>query len=337
MIQRKKNAPTIKDVAAEAGVSVGSVSKVINGKPTSDKCRRLVLDAIEKLDYRVNSYAQGLKSSRTCTVALLIPNTVNPFFAQLVYHINTALLHRNYRMLLCCTEYDPSLEQEYVSMVQQNKVDGIIGLTFNPDIQIDPEISFVSIDRVINPYTPCVTSDNYAGGVLAAAQLARLGCKSAAFLRVGSRLDTEPNKRRSGFENGCLMHGLQYETMLLDDGDHNNELFREYLTGHIHSGKLDFDGIFCVTDMLACNIRAILKDLGLSAPQDVQLIGFDGIRQFGSGDYLCSTIVQPVEDLAKMAVDLLLLRNESVRPPLVCLPVEFAEGGTTRILEGDTT
>ena len=124
--------PTMKDVAKEAGVALGTVSKVVNGIPVGESYRLRVEDAIKKLNYQVNSYAQGLKASKTYTIALLIPNTKEPFFASLVYYINLALLKRKYRMLLCSTDSDCDQEQEYVTMAQQNKVDGIIGLTYNP-------------------------------------------------------------------------------------------------------------------------------------------------------------------------------------------------------------
>ena len=127
----------MKDVAREAGVALGTVSKVVNGLPVGASYKIRVEDAIQKLNYQVNSYAQGLKSSKTYTIALLIPNTVEPFFSALAYHINTALLKRKYRMLLCSTDFDSTQEQEYVTMAQQNKVDGIIGLTYNPKLIVE--------------------------------------------------------------------------------------------------------------------------------------------------------------------------------------------------------
>lgn len=136
-VKKESTAPTMKDVAREAGVALGTVSKVVNGIPVGDSYRIRVEEAISKLNYQVNSYAQGLKANKTYTVALLIPNTQQPFFATLAYHINLSLLKRKYRMLLCCTDFDLSLEQEYVNMVQQNKVDGIIGLTYNPHLMIE--------------------------------------------------------------------------------------------------------------------------------------------------------------------------------------------------------
>lgn len=324
--------PTMKDVAKEAGVALGTVSKVVNGLPVGNSYRVRVEDAIRKLNYQVNSYAQGLKASKTHTVALLIPNTIDPFYASLTYYINIALMKKRYRMLLCATDYDPQQEQEYVMMAQQNKVDGIIGLTYNPNLTVDENTPFVAIDRSMGPKIPCVACDNFAGGQLAAEKLADLGCKHVAFLRSGSALVNEPNKRKAGFETGCLSRGLSYEMKILNDGDPFEE-FEHFISEHIHSGKLSFDGIFCVTDRLACDILNVLRRHRLRVPEDVQLIGFDGIRAFGNMNYHCSTIVQPVPDIAEMCVDLLLRDSAMTKPPLVCLPVTYAYGGTTLEME----
>lgn len=331
-MRNKNSAPTMKDVALEAGVALGTVSKVINGLPVGESYRIRVEEAIKKLNYRVNSYAQGLKANKTYTVALLLPNTYHPYFAKLAYQINLSLLKRKYRMLLCSTEYNPELEQEYITMAQQNKVDGIIGLTYNPDLQVDENVPFVSIDRSMGPHIPCIASDNFAGGQMAAEKLADLGCKNVAFLRIGSSLNNEPNKRKAGFENGCLARKLSYSMKILEDGASLDE-FENFLREHLHDGKLDFDGLFCVTDRMAYDIRKILKKMNIRVPEDVQMIGFDGIQAFGDGDYICSTIVQPVQEIAEMCVELLLQENMTTKPPLVCLPVSYMYGGTTKEFE----
>ena len=318
----------MKDVAKEAGVALGTVSKVVNGLPVGEPYRIRVEEAIQKLNYQVNSYAQGLKASKTYTAALLIPNTKDPFFASITYYINMALLKRNYRMLLCCTDFDSNQEQEYITMAQQNKVDGIIGLTYNPNLKIEEQTPFVSIDRSMGANIPCVASDNFAGGQLAAEKLADLGCKNVAFLRIGSSLSNEPNKRKSGFENGCLARGLTYEMKILNDGDSFEE-FEHFLKEHIQEGKLSFDGIFCVTDRVAWSVLKLLRKLGQKVPEDVQIIGFDGIHAFGGENYICSTILQPIPDIAEMCVELLLQKNMMSKPPLVCLPVTYVPGGTT--------
>lgn len=327
-MKSEHSVPTMKDVAREAGVALGTVSKVVNGIPVGESYRLRVEEAIKKLNYQVNSYAQGLKANKTYTAALLLPNTEEPFFASLAYYINLALLKRRYRMLLCCTDFSSDQEQEYVTMAQQNKVDGIIGLTYNPHLIIEENTPFVAIDRSINSTIPCVACDNFAGGQLAAEKLADLGCKNVAFLRIGSSLSNEPNKRKAGFENGCLSRSLTYEMKILNDGAPYEE-FETFLSDHMENGKLSFDGIFCVTDNLAYSVLQTLHKLHQRVPEDVQVIGFDGTRLFGDKDYVCSTIVQPVPDIAEMCVELLLQDNMSVKPPLVCLPVSYAYGGTT--------
>lgn len=328
-VNRKSSVPTMKDVAELAGVSLGTVSNVVRGLPVGEEYREKVDSAIRALNYKVNSYAQGLKADRTNTVAVLVPNLVSPFFACLVNEISSALAKRSYRMMLYCTNYNPKLEQEYVSLARQNKVDGIIGLTYNPKLILGEGLRFVSIDRCISPYISCVASDNFQGGRLAAEKFAQLGCRSVAFFRIGSVLDNEPNKRKAGFEDGCRALGLHYDMKILEDGDDQMEWYH-FLEDHLHDGKLDFDGIFCVNDVTAYINIGFLRRLGLSVPDDVQVIGFDGTRRFGDLEYECSTIVQPVKDMAEMSVQLLLQDDSAIRPPLVCLPVTYAAGGTTK-------
>ena len=328
-MNKTNSAPTMKDVAREAGVALGTVSKVINGIPVGESYRVRVEEAIKKLNYRVNSYAKGLKSNRTFNVAVMVPNLISPFFSKLVNCINKSLAQRGYRMLLCATDYDPEQEQNYVIMAEQQKVDGIICLSYNPNLQVSEDVPLISIDRYFGAHIPCVASDNYGGGVLAAQTLVKNGCKNLAFMRVGSRLTNEPNKRKDGFINACENMDIPYTLKIIDDGTPYSA-FEEFLQEHLHDSKLDFDGIFCVTDTLAHQIIGSLHRMGLRVPEDVQVIGYDGIRHFGDLDYTCSTIVQPVEEMAEVCVDLVLEKADTKSPSLICLPVHYAFGGTTK-------
>lgn len=324
-----KKAPTMKDVAMEAGVALGTVSKVVNGKPVGEEYEKKVRDAIKKLNYQVNSYAQGLKANKTYTVAVILPSTYFPFYGSLAFYLNRSLYERNYRMLLCCSDFDPGREQEYIEMARQNKVDGIIGLTYNPDLVIPKEVPFVSIDRYFDTAVPCVASDNFLGGQMAAEKLVELGCTRVAFLRQGASLKNEPNKRMAGFENGCLIHDIPYDIKMVEDGVPVS-VFGDFLMEHFHDGKLDYDGIFCVTDKLVYEVRIMLEEMGLRVPEDVQMIGYDGIRHFGYKDYVCSTIVQPVPEMAEMCAELIVQDSRRMQPQLVCLPVRYEPGGTTK-------
>jgi len=318
---KQNTAPTMKDVAKEAGVSLGTVSKVINGIPVGDEYRKKVEQAIKTLDYHINAYAKGLKNNRTYTVAVILPNLLNPFFSMVAHYINRALVNRGYRMLLCDTEYDYTKEREMVQMVAQNKVDGIIALTYNPDLKIPPDVRSVSIDRYLSGSTTCVASDNYNGGRLAAQKLVENGCKNLAFLRIGSPLTSETNKRRDGFVAECEAMQLPCTQKILMDDAPLSE-FEHFLEENLKDGRLAFDGIFCVTDKLAVAVIKMLRRMGQRVPEDVQVIGYDGLRAFGDQDYYCSTIIQPVEAMAETCVELVLgeTNPNTPRTPTLTLP-----------------
>lgn len=325
----KSNAPTMKDVAKEAGVALGTVSKVFNGIPVGKAYRKKVEDAANKLGYEINQYARGMRSGKTGTVAVILPGVNHPFFSVLAQHICEALIQKGCRMLLYVTASRPDLEQTCVQLVRQNRADGIIGLTYNP-LELDGSLPFVSIDRFLNPDVPCVTSDNYGGGRMAAEKLLELGCTHLAFLRTGSVNPGEADKRGDGFQMVCRSRQIPCETLWLNDGE-DDEQFRTFFQAHTgSSGKLDIDGIFCSTDLLAWHIRGLLEQMGHRVPEDVQLIGFDGIRKHEDGTLYCSTIVQPVERIAQTCVDILLNPSRADLPATVCLPVRYAPGGTTK-------
>lgn len=328
-MSEKSSVPTMKDVAREAGVALGTVSKVVNGIPVGEEYRKRVEDAIEKLNYRVSSYARGLRSSKTYTIAVMVPNLISPFFSKLVNCINRELTVRKYRMLFYATDYDPAQEQELVHLAEQQKVDGIICLSYNPNLQVSPDVPMVSIDRYFGAQIPCVASDNYGGGRLAAEKLVENGCRNLAFLRIGSKLTNEPNKRKDGFISACEALDVPYTLKIVDDYT-PYEAFEDFLREHFCCGRLDFDGIFCVTDSLAHQIVKSLTDLGVRVPEDVQVVGFDGVRHFGDLELTCSTIVQPLEAIAATCVETVLGSHSASAPSLLCLPVSYEYGGTTK-------
>lgn len=326
---QERSAPTMADVAREAGVALGTVSKVVNGQAVGEEYRQRVEKAIQQLGYQYNSSGRALRTDRTNTVAFIIPNTINPYFALLVHHINIALEKRNYKMMLCFSEYDRGRESEFIQMAQQNRVDGIIALTYNPGLTIPEDVPFVTIDRFFSSSVPCITADNFGGGWLAAKKLKELGCKNVAFLRIGSLLTNEPNKRKDGFVSACVEEGLPFEVMALEDGQPFSE-FEHFLKAHVENGKIAFDGLFIGTDYLAWQIIGLLRNMNIRVPEDVQVIGFDGIRMFGNLGYVVSTIVQPVQEIAEACVSTVLSKHLSTVPSLICLPVHYAFGGTTK-------
>lgn len=321
--------PTMKDVAREAGVSLGTVSKVINGIPVGESYRLRVEAAIRKLGYRVNTYARGLKTNRTNTVALVMPSLCHPFFAHLTDALTACLMRRGYRSLLMITEFDPDAEKKCLEMVRENKVDGVIALTYSPELAVDGDLPVVSIDRHFSARVPCVSSDNFRGGELAADRLTALGCRKLIFARIGPDVPGEPDKRGAGFFSRCAALGAAWEAVNVNDRETEAAVLR-FLDDRITNGSPTFDGIFCNTDRLAIRIVNHLRARGVDVPGQVQVIGFDGTRNYATGLPFCSTLEQPLGEMAETAVEILLDPERVFSGANITLPVRYIPGGTTR-------
>ena len=321
--------PTMKDVAREAGVALGTVSRVFNGFPVGDEYRRRVESAAEKLGYQVNNYARALKTNKTFCVGLLMPSLRHPFFAVLTDELTASLMRRGYLTHVMITNFDPEAERKSFTLIEQNKVDGIIALTYRPVLTPDPEVPIVSIDRSFGDQIPCVSSDNYRGGQIAAEKLIELGCRKLLFLRIGPLIQSEADRRREGFEEACLRIGTAHESFIVNSDETEDPIYR-FLENHIHGGRCDFDGIFCNTDGLARRVCIWLEERAVRVPDDVQIIGYDGIVDFATGRYVCSTIVQPLPQMAERAVEILLGDDPHPGVASHILPVSYVSGGTTR-------
>lgn len=325
----RSSQPTMKDVAREAGVALGTVSRVFNGFPVGDEYRERVEAAAEKLNYRVNNYARGLKTNKTFCVGLLMPSMRHPFFAALIDELTASLMRHGYLTHVMITNFDPDAEQKSFTLVEQNKVDGIIALTYRPALEVDPAVPIVTIDRHIGSQIPCVSSDNFRGGQMAAEKLLELGCRRLLFLRIGPETQSEADRRGPGFEDVCRRTGTEYESLLVNDEETEAPIYH-FLMDHLHAGCFDFDGIFCNTDGLARRVSTYLEKNGIRIPDDVQIIGYDGIIDFATGCYVCSSIVQPLRQMAETAVDLLLTSETASGGKTYRLPVAYVPGGTTR-------
>lgn len=332
---KKQSMPTMKDVAKEAGVSLGTVSKVINGISVGEEYRFKVETAIKKLDYEINMYARGLKVHKSNFITLIVPDILNPFYGAFAQYVESFLYNHGCHMVLCCSDRIPEKEVEYLNLASQNQSDGIIALTYS-DIgeYITGKLPVVSFDRQFqNTFVPRVASDNLNGGVIATNKLLELGCKQPAFLRFSSKFPGEADKRIDGYLKVCREN--QLEPLLLDKRDFNDiqGSIRDFITRNKRAdGTLEFDGVFANTDYHAYQLKGILESMGFRVPEDVQIIGFDGIRKFGeeNGELYVSSICQPLRELAMTCVDLILKEDRSVLPSLTLLPVQYQAGKTTR-------
>lgn len=332
----QNNVPTMKDVAKEAGVALGTVSKVINGIPVKETSKIKVENAIKKLNYQVNTYARGLKTSKTHTIALIIPSLALPFYASFAYEIEQQAYKYGYKLILCCSNGIPEKELDYLSLASQNKADGIVALTYSDISKELPEhIPLVTFDRHLkNHNIPRVASDNYAGGILATQKLLEFGCKSPVFIGFHSPFPGEADKRFDGYLEACREYQIAPVYLYEPDIDIRErlKLVSDFITRHENpkAHALDFDGVFANTDYHACLVIRALNNLGYQVPDDVQIIGFDGTKKlYPADEYVVSTIRQPIQDLAEKCVSMLLDAKNNTLPTLTLFPVTYEYGGTT--------
>ncbi|MCX0391991.1 LacI family DNA-binding transcriptional regulator [Clostridium perfringens] len=323
---------TIKDVAKRAGVSVGTVSNVINNVNVKSKNKELVEKAIKELNYKPNVYARGLKLNKTNTVALILPTVWDPFLGELAYYIEKNLRNYNYKMILCNSENDYMKEIEYINMVKQNKVDGIISITYsNIDPYISANIPLVSIDRFFTKTIPYVSSDNLNGGRLAAEELVKAGCKKLAIIGRGSEINNSTRNRVVGFIDYCKKNNIDYDDYYyVGHSKSFNNFLNEFILENFED-KIKFDGIFVITDSYAIDLIEKLKELNINVPNDVQIIGYDGAKTNEKDLIKISTIRQPLELIAEKAVyNLNKVINKETISKETLLPVKFIKGYTTK-------
>ena len=321
---------TMKDVAQRAGVGVGTVSRVINRVPGVKESTLIkVNQAIKELNYIPDEYARGLKTKSSRTIALILPSVWYPFFSEFAYYVEKRLNKEDYKLLLCNSNDNPTEEAKYIKMLKQNKIDAIIAITYS-DIEqyIYSNIPFVSLDRYFDKKVSYVTSDNYEGGKLAARKLLEHGARSLAYVGSHSKYPNGTMLRRDGFRDYLENIGIDYKEIFLQEPVND---FTPYILEMLKVHP-KIDGIFCHTDSLLLKLRKILNQYGYRVPEDIQLIGFDGMNLSSDLPLGISTIAQPVEQLANGAVDLVLrkIADPSLKNEAKMYPVRYVDGNTTK-------
>lgn len=325
---------TIKDVAERAGVSVTTVSRVLNNRGSlSDKTREKVHTAMEELNYYPNQLAVNLFKKRSMLVGLIVPDVSHPFYGTEIKYIEEYLYEQGYKLMLCNAGDDQQREKDYLTMLQRNKVDGIIIASHTLDLEDYNKVNLpvVALDRYLGRNIPTISADHQQGGRLAAAELVRSGCKKVAQIIGFSAVPTPSNERYTVFrqmmgENG--VECLDYELPL------NAFRFTEYLdfVQDILSNDPDIDGLFAV-DNIACAACKIASALSIKVPNQLKIVGYDGTEISLMSNLSLSTVVQPIRKIAQSTVDMLLsmIAEETTAVPDVHirLPVTFIKRDTT--------
>lgn len=313
------------DVAALAGVSPTTVSRVINQKGyLSQKTIEKVRAAMKELGYKPNNLARSLQGKSAKLIGLIFPNISNIFYAELIEHLEIELFKQGYKVIICNSQNDPEKEREYLEMLAANQVDGIISSSHN--LGIDDyervEAPIVAFDRNLAPHIPIISSDNFEGGKLAAATLQKHGCQKIIMITGNDNSDSPTGLRQLGFS-----YQLK-EAPVIKVPNNLSNLRREMEIKSTLS-KFQPDGVFVSDDLTAILTMKIAGQLGLRVPQDLKIIGYDGTTFIADFYPQLATIRQPLQDMAQLTVDVLLkkIAGEKTSKDYI-LPISLIAGGS---------
>jgi DNA-binding LacI/PurR family transcriptional regulator len=305
---------TIKDVANEAGVSIATVSRVLNNKDrVKSSTRKKIEDAIVKLDFKPDQIARTMINKETKTIGLLVPNLKNEFWAGVATAIQDELWKEGFTTLLCATTgFEDSAEREgaFIKNFIQRRVDGVIYATmsgyhstgYHPAIKelIDSNIPVVAFDQNI-PNVSKVRGAHIQGALIAVEHLIRLGHERIAYLG-GPLLSPD---RELGFRNAHTLNGLNVDESIIKRGNPTHE-FGNYAMLELLKSKEKFTGVFCANDMIALGAMQCLIDAGVRIPEDVAVVGYDDIQMAHLIKPALTTVQQPISEMSSEVVTLLL-------------------------------
>ncbi|AFS01478.1 MULTISPECIES: LacI family DNA-binding transcriptional regulator [Lactobacillaceae] len=325
--------PKLKDVAKLAGVSVATVSRVINDRGyLSSGTKEKVYQAMRQLNYSPNSAARALRGKTFKLIGLIFASVENPLIAEAVQKIENQLFEGGYKAIICNSLDNPAKEQQYLKMLMANQVDGIITGSHNEGLK-EYKMSglpIVSYDRYFPSPIPTVSCDNAAGGKLAANTLMDKG--SEKLMLISGSLEKIPRNadRVTGFNQAVEAVGQKSTTVRLRFNDTpgiKRAMIRQQLSAY------QPDGVFCTDDQTALLCLQEAKSLGMKVPDDLQVIGFDGSQYVQQYHPELSTIVQPIDDIVDLLVRILFNRLEQNDDQLLdryVLPVSLLQRGSLR-------
>ena len=311
--------PTIIDVASLSGVSKATVSNVVRGKGSvSPATRTRVLTAIETLGYRPNASARSLVRQRTDVLGLVAGNLGNAFEADLLERIEQVASERRFTTLVCTTSRNPEDESTKVETLLEHRVAGIAMLQFSGDRQLMAQLVTEHVPVVMascwDDHADCVAVDDAAGLELAVGHLAVLGHRRIAYLTDERVESTTRRIRLEGFHRALLRHGLEFhpDWVIHGNGGQGGDQPDDFVEFFDRVGLPE--AVVATNDNIAITLIEQLESRGWRVPDDVSVVGFDGSRVAGLHRIGLTTIAQPVEQLARFTVELLLDRVAGETP-----------------------
>lgn len=301
--------PTLKDVAKKVGVSYATVSRALNNhKDVNDKTRKKVLKIAQEMGYKPNAIAQGLVKKETRTIGLLIPDITNPFFPEVAQGVEEAANKAGYNVFLCNTEWDEELETDYLNVLLQKQVDGLIISPGSEELEhlqyiTNSDTKLVFIDKGIQNHTSIII-DNVSGAKMAIEHLIDRGHKDIAF--IGGSEDIAANQERlEGYKSALGDNNITVKDEYIKNGDFNRES-GHFMMKSLLKNSQTITAVFAANDLLALGVMQAIKEAELNIPGDIAVVGFDDIEFASLPEIQLTTVRQPKYQMGKLAFEALI-------------------------------
>ncbi|MCI1859805.1 MAG: LacI family transcriptional regulator [Sporolactobacillus sp.] len=331
---------SIKDIAQISGVSVATVSRVINNSPkVTSKTREKVLSVIKNKGYERDRNALGLRSHYTHMIGVLVPDITNLFFASIVKTCEQYLFRHGYSTIVCNTDRDPNTENKYLKVLNSHLIDGLIIISsHNKIINNENVISLpaVYIDHKPNIKAPMISSDHYKGAEMAIEYL--LSKKADPWMVITPTKSTATLERIRGFKETLIKHHIDLDgKIIVLESTSDNYLKRsaiadQFLKQLSHNNHVN--GIFSVNDNIAYSMLQTALSLNISVPSQLKIIGFDDSPIAKIARPSITTIHQDYQQIAYKACDILLndlshQENTKLQEMTIRVPVKLVLRSTT--------
>lgn len=310
---------TIKDVALRAGVSVTTVSHVVNGtRHVSAAGRERVEQAIRELAYVPSAVARSLKSNTTRTLGMLIPNSSNPYFAEIVRVVEDRCFAAGYTLILCNTDDEPRRQGIYLKVLAERRIDGLVVVSTGDDDSLPTmlaslRIPIVLLDREITEQDcDLVETAHMQGGLLATRHLVSLGHRRIAC--IGGPAGLVPSEQRiAGWRLGLAEAGLDIDAnQLFWHGGFTSQGGYEAMHAMLRTESLP-TAVFVCNDLMAIGALRAAHESGVQVPGALSIVGFDDIELSSFTSPPLTTVAQPKQRMGALAVAMLLERIEGRR------------------------
>lgn len=315
---------TIKDVAKAAGVSISTVSHVINGtRFVSESVTQNVYQAIETLQYRPSALARSMKSQKTRTVGMLCDSNANPFFAEVIQAVESTCYQHGYHLVLCNTGSEgassrvscPRKQTEYLNTLAEKRVDGLLIMSAQRNAAFYDHVEKLQLPVVVLDgdaamgYADLVRDDAEHGGYLAAEHLLSQGHRKIGCITGPAQSPTSTG-RFLGFQQALLQAGISINSQWVEQGDLCAESGYQAAKSLLKNTDRP-TALFVANDVMAMGAIRALHEMGVSVPEHISVVGYDNIELSKYITPALTTIDQPKRQIGELAVRTLIQRIES--------------------------